>query len=46
MIFGSKRNDVAWGFEKTHNEDLYNLYRSTNIIRLARTGTGEIHTRL
>jgi hypothetical protein len=46
MIFGSKRNEVTGGTKRLHNEDLYNLYRLTNIIRLALIGTEEMHTLL
>jgi len=32
-IFGSKREEVRGECRKFHNEELYNLYSSTNIIR-------------
>jgi hypothetical protein len=33
-IFGPKRDEVAGGCRKLHNEKLHNLYSSTNIIRM------------
>jgi hypothetical protein len=32
-VFGPKREEVARGWRKLHNEELYNLYTSPNIIR-------------
>jgi hypothetical protein len=32
-MFGSKREEVAGGWRRLHNEELYNLYASQNIIR-------------
>jgi hypothetical protein len=32
-IFGSKRHEVTGEWRKLHNEELHNLYSSTNIIR-------------
>jgi len=32
-IFGSKREEVRRECRKLHNEELYDLYSSTNIIR-------------
>jgi hypothetical protein len=32
-IFGSKREEVTGECRKLHNEELYDLYSSTNIIR-------------
>jgi hypothetical protein len=32
-IFGPKRDDVAVGLRKLHNEELRNLYSSPSIIR-------------
>jgi hypothetical protein len=33
-IFEPKRDEVAGGWRKMHNEDLRNLYSSPNIIRM------------
>jgi hypothetical protein len=33
MIFGPKRDDVTGDWRKLHNEELYDLYCSPNIIR-------------
>jgi hypothetical protein len=33
-IFGPKRDEVTEGWGKLHNEELYNLYLSTVIIRM------------
>jgi hypothetical protein len=33
-IFGSKREEVAGGWRRLHNEELHNLYASLNIIVL------------
>jgi hypothetical protein len=33
-IFGSKREEEARGWRRLHNEDLHNLYPSTNIVRV------------
>jgi hypothetical protein len=55
-MFGPKMEEVAEGWRRLHNEDLYNLYASPNIIRLvksrrmrfagyvARIGRREIYT--
>jgi hypothetical protein len=32
-IFGPKREEVTGGWSRLHNEELYNLYTSPNIIR-------------
>jgi hypothetical protein len=37
-IFGPKREEVAGGWRKLHNEELHNLYASTNIIRVIKSG--------
>jgi hypothetical protein len=33
-IFGPKRDEVTGGWRKLHNEELHNLYSSSNIIRI------------
>jgi hypothetical protein len=33
-IFGHKREEVAGGWRRLHNEELHNLYASSNIIRM------------
>jgi hypothetical protein len=33
-IFGPKRDEERVGWRKLHNDELYNLYSSPNIIRL------------
>jgi hypothetical protein len=33
-IFGPKREEVAGGWTRLHNEELHNLYTSPNIIRV------------
>jgi hypothetical protein len=35
-IFGPKRNEVAGGWRKLHNEELRDLYSSPSIIRIIR----------
>jgi hypothetical protein len=37
-IFGQKRGVVTGGWRKLHNEELHNLYSSTNIIRMTNQG--------
>jgi hypothetical protein len=37
IIFGPKRDEVTGGCRKLHNEELYNLYSSPNIIRMTRS---------
>jgi hypothetical protein len=32
-IFGPKREEVAGGWRRLHNEELHNLYASPNVIR-------------
>jgi hypothetical protein len=32
-IFGPKREEDAGGWRKLHNEELHNLYSSTNVTR-------------
>jgi hypothetical protein len=36
-IFGPKREEVAGGWRKLHNEELLNLYASTHIIRVIKS---------
>jgi hypothetical protein len=36
-IVGPKRNEVAGGLRKVHNEELYNLYSSPIIIRMIKS---------
>jgi hypothetical protein len=36
-IFGPKRDEVAGGWRKLHNEELHNLYSSPNIIRMIKS---------
>jgi hypothetical protein len=36
-IFGPKREDVAGGCKRLHNEELHNLYASPNIIRMIKS---------
>jgi hypothetical protein len=55
-IFGPKREEVAGGWRRLHNEELHNLYISTTVIRvmklrkmrwagsIARMGESEMHT--
>jgi hypothetical protein len=33
-IFGLKREEVAGGWKRLHNEELHNLYASPNIIKV------------
>jgi hypothetical protein len=33
-IFGPKRDEVTGGWRKLHNEELYDLYSSPNIVRV------------
>jgi hypothetical protein len=33
-IFGPKREEVAEGWRRLHNEELHNLYTSQNIFRV------------
>jgi hypothetical protein len=34
ILFGPKREEVARGWRRLHNEELHNLYASPNIIRV------------
>jgi hypothetical protein len=36
-IFGPRRDEVAGGWRKLHNEDLHNLYSSPSIIRMVKS---------
>jgi hypothetical protein len=36
-IFGPRRDEVTGDWRKLHNEELYNLYSSPNIIRLVKS---------
>jgi hypothetical protein len=36
-IFGPKRDEVTGEWRKLHNEELYDLYSSSNIIRLIKS---------
>jgi hypothetical protein len=36
-IFGPKREEVAGGWRRLHNEELHNLYGSPNIIRVIKS---------
>jgi hypothetical protein len=35
--FGSKRDEMTGGWRKLHNEDLHNLYSSSNVIRMIKS---------
>jgi hypothetical protein len=37
-IFESKREEVAGDWRRLHNEELHNLYASSNIIRVIKSG--------
>jgi hypothetical protein len=36
-IFGSKRDEIIWGWRKMYNEDFLNMYASSNIIRIIKS---------
>jgi hypothetical protein len=36
-IFGRKREEVAGGWRRLHNEELHNLYTSPNVIRVIKS---------
>jgi hypothetical protein len=36
-IFGPKREEVAGGWRRLHNEELHNLYTSQNVIRMIKS---------
>ena len=42
-IFGPKKDEVAVELRRLHNEELYDLYSSSNIIRVNRDGRGKWH---
>jgi hypothetical protein len=37
-IFGPKREEVAGGWRRLHNDELHNLYASLNFIRAIKSG--------
>jgi hypothetical protein len=37
-IFGPKREEVAEGWRRLHNEELHNMYASPNIIAVIKQG--------
>jgi hypothetical protein len=41
-IFGPKRGEVIGGWRKLHNEELHNLYSSSNIIGMIKVQEDEI----
>jgi hypothetical protein len=40
MIFGPKRDEVASGWRKQHNEQLHGFYSSPNIVRVITSQMG------
>jgi len=42
IIFGSKRDKVTREWRRLHNEELYNLYSSSNIIQIKKRWTGHV----
>jgi hypothetical protein len=36
-IFGPKREEVAGGWRRLHNEELHNLYATPNVIRVIKS---------
>jgi hypothetical protein len=38
-MYGRKREEVAGGWRRLHNEELHNLHDSVNIIRVIESGT-------
>jgi hypothetical protein len=36
-IFGPKRKEITGGWRKMHNEELHNLYSSSNIIKVIKS---------
>jgi hypothetical protein len=41
-IFGLKREEVAGGWRRLHNEELHNLYASSNIISVIKSKEDEM----
>jgi hypothetical protein len=41
-LFGPKREEVVGGWRRLHNEELHNLYASTNIIRVKKVKEDEM----
>jgi hypothetical protein len=37
-MFGPKREEVAGGWRRLHNEELHNLYTSPDIVRVMKSG--------
>jgi hypothetical protein len=37
MVFGPKKDEVTGDWRKLHNEELHNLYSSSNIIRMIKS---------
>jgi hypothetical protein len=37
-LFGLKRDEVARGWRKLHNEELHNLYSASSVIRMIKSG--------
>jgi hypothetical protein len=38
LMFGPKREEVVGGWRRLFNEELHNLYASSNIIRVIKSG--------
>jgi hypothetical protein len=36
-IFGPKRNEITGEYRRLHNEELYDLYSASNIIRIIKS---------
>ena len=36
-LFGPKRDEVKWEWRRLHNEELYDRYSATNIIRVIKS---------
>jgi len=37
-VFGPKREEVAGGWRRLHNEELHNFYTSPNVVRVIKSG--------